>query len=286
MIPSLVVKANPSIRNASAAHSPATASSPVVGTFSASVRGGNGMTTGAMQRTLSSRARQNSIHEKPKELPLSSSKERNGPPLPPIESEKRPSSALKPTIEPIKVKGEDLTPAETDTRTSSRSNERVTVRREESATATTQSRPPSIATSGRAAKASKTSTPVASSFPDPSARTRPGRSGNAPSDLPIKRSHKKGAGLAAQMAALQRSKDREGSGGSIIGDGIDDDDEETAEEKRYCYCNGVSYGEMVACDHDGCKREWFHLECANLARAPTGKGKLGFFSIPMILMRI
>jgi hypothetical protein len=28
------------------------------------------------------------------------------------------------------------------------------------------------------------------------------------------------------------------------------------DEKRYCYCNQVSYGEMVACDRDGCDKEW------------------------------
>lgn len=27
-------------------------------------------------------------------------------------------------------------------------------------------------------------------------------------------------------------------------------------EPRYCYCNRVSYGEMVACDNDDCPREW------------------------------
>jgi len=39
----------------------------------------------------------------------------------------------------------------------------------------------------------------------------------------------------------------------------------------YCYCNGVSFGEMVACDRDNCEREWFHLECAELAAPPKGK---------------
>jgi hypothetical protein len=30
----------------------------------------------------------------------------------------------------------------------------------------------------------------------------------------------------------------------------------TGDETRYCYCNQVSYGEMVACDRDGCTKEW------------------------------
>ena len=52
----------------------------------------------------------------------------------------------------------------------------------------------------------------------------------------------------------------------------DDEDEpldSSGEEPRYCYCQQVSYGEMVACDAaDDCPREWFHLECVGLDRAP------------------
>lgn len=53
----------------------------------------------------------------------------------------------------------------------------------------------------------------------------------------------------------------------------DDDDEVDADEQRYCFCNGVSYGEMVACDGEGCPREWFHLECVGLKVAPKGNGE-------------
>ncbi|CCG83182.1 Inhibitor of growth protein [Taphrina deformans PYCC 5710] len=42
------------------------------------------------------------------------------------------------------------------------------------------------------------------------------------------------------------------------------------EEPTYCYCNQVSYGEMVACDGDDCEREWFHLACVNLSAPPKG----------------
>lgn len=39
-------------------------------------------------------------------------------------------------------------------------------------------------------------------------------------------------------------------------------------EPRYCYCNRVSFGEMVGCDGEQCKIEWFHLECVGLRSAP------------------
>lgn len=29
-----------------------------------------------------------------------------------------------------------------------------------------------------------------------------------------------------------------------------------ADERRYCFCNNVSYGDMIGCDGDDCEREW------------------------------
>ncbi|KFH70497.1 hypothetical protein MVEG_03347 [Podila verticillata NRRL 6337] len=42
-------------------------------------------------------------------------------------------------------------------------------------------------------------------------------------------------------------------------------------EPLYCYCQQVSYGEMVACDNGDCEIEWFHLSCAGLKAPPKGK---------------
>ncbi|KAG9386837.1 PHD finger domain containing protein [Pyrenophora tritici-repentis] len=30
---------------------------------------------------------------------------------------------------------------------------------------------------------------------------------------------------------------------------------------------------MIACDNDDCPREWFHLACVHLEKAPTGRTK-------------
>lgn len=126
-------------------------------------------------------------------------------------------------------------------------------------------RPPSISTRGGGSKqASANPTPQATSFTEQPQKPRgPVR---AP-DLPVKRSHKKGAGLAAQLAAAEAA--REGDRSSVQGD---DDEEEGENEPRYCYCNGVSYGEMVGCDADDCPREWFHLQCVGLTKAPAKNG--------------
>ena len=130
-------------------------------------------------------------------------------------------------------------------------------------------RPPSISTSARSGgKTSKTATPVSGSFPEPQ---RP-RSGRA-SGIAIKRSHKKGAGLAAQLAAQAAAAEEEGT--LLQGE---EEEEEDESELRYCYCNGVSYGDMVGCDNQDCKMEWFHLECAGLTKAPSKNSKSQAFA--------
>jgi hypothetical protein len=42
-------------------------------------------------------------------------------------------------------------------------------------------------------------------------------------------------------------------------------------EPVYCYCRQVSYGQMIACDNEGCQREWFHFTCVGLTAEPKGK---------------
>ncbi|KAI8973039.1 hypothetical protein BDB01DRAFT_450314 [Pilobolus umbonatus] len=42
-------------------------------------------------------------------------------------------------------------------------------------------------------------------------------------------------------------------------------------EPKYCYCNQVSFGDMVACDGENCEKEWFHYACVGLSEPPVGK---------------
>ena len=65
---------------------------------------------------------------------------------------------------------------------------------------------------------------------------------------------------------------------------VEDEDmkEVNPDESTYCYCNGVSYGEMVGCDWTGCEREWFHLECVGLKVAP--KGNSVFWILPLLVI--
>ena len=141
-------------------------------------------------------------------------------------------------------------------------------------------------------RVSKTATPVMGSFPDIPARAggRGSRAKDATGGPGSHASSESGHGAvpgerlatldkrrrngAAKESALEARKavdvdtpaDRSDNGEEA--DGEDDADEGEENEPRYCYCNEVSYGEMVACDNENCPREWFHLRCAGLREAP------------------
>jgi len=53
-------------------------------------------------------------------------------------------------------------------------------------------------------------------------------------------------------------------------DMLDGDEEEGSDDKKYCTCQNVSFGDMVACDNDSCPYEWFHWSCVGLKSEPVG----------------
>ena len=88
------------------------------------------------------------------------------------------------------------------------------------------------------------------------------------------------AAAAAARAANDNDDEEEDEEeeGEEVGHGEEEEDDgEGGEEPRYCYCNDFSYGEMVGCDAEDCKREWFHLHCVGLSRAPARTGEPLFF---------
>ncbi|CAI5756570.1 unnamed protein product [Candida verbasci] len=36
----------------------------------------------------------------------------------------------------------------------------------------------------------------------------------------------------------------------------------------YCFCQRVSFGEMIGCDNENCKYEWFHWSCVGITSPP------------------
>lgn len=124
-------------------------------------------------------------------------------------------------------------------------------------------------TTTKSGRASKPSTPAIPSFPE-SIRSRSSRMVETAANN--KRSHKKGAGAAAQLLAQQVLPEEGDEATSNINEEEVEEEAPAEDEPTYCYCEGVSYGEMVGCDAPDCEREWFHLECVGLKVAPKGNG--------------
>ncbi|KAF1730238.1 Chromatin modification-related protein YNG2 [Beauveria bassiana] len=82
-----------------------------------------------------------------------------------------------------------------------------------------------------------------------------------------------GSGDDAARRSGSVADDQDGDGDEAIHDADEDDEEEEEEggdDKKYCLCHNVSYGDMVACDNDNCPYEWFHWSCVGLKSEPNG----------------
>lgn len=87
-------------------------------------------------------------------------------------------------------------------------------------------------------------------------RKKPARSAQ---DLEKEREWKRRKELVREERQRKKRQDLEASGMPV-----------DPNEPVYCYCNRVSFGEMIACENEDCAREWFHLECVGLDKAPEG----------------
>ncbi|KAJ7630512.1 hypothetical protein FB45DRAFT_990520 [Roridomyces roridus] len=100
----------------------------------------------------------------------------------------------------------------------------------------------------------KLSAPVASPTP-PRRSASPLTSATAATNTHSS-SHKRSR-LSRQIHPREDEMDAEG-----------EEDGEGEDENLYCFCQKQSYGDMIACDNDDCRYEWFHLSCVQLSQ-PT-----------------
>ncbi|KAF2867012.1 hypothetical protein BDV95DRAFT_598525 [Massariosphaeria phaeospora] len=157
---------------------------------------------------------------------------------------------------------------------------------------------PIVITTVRAGRTSKTATPVVGTFPELSmGRSRSTRNANNSNSNPSsennstktgavsKRGHKKNAqsssttvlpSPAFKPTVKTKSNPPSSSASSVAPEQEfqeEDTEEDGDDEPRFCFCNEVSYGQMVGCDNDTCPREWFHLACVGLEKPPPSKLK-------------
>lgn len=119
-------------------------------------------------------------------------------------------------------------------------------------TAPARKKPPSKSSLSRVKKASARNSPASTADSDLSEV----ESGSGDEDGPDARSAGSGA------------EDKDADGDEAIGDA--EDEEEGGDDRKYCLCHNVSFGDMVACDNDNCPYEWFHWSCVGLKSEPNG----------------
>lgn len=276
-------------KNGPAAMSPSITSSPVMPSLPEpkTTSRASPAPNAAAPRPPSSRSRQNSLHSvaengKPKPASAATNKP-NGqvPPTPDSTAPKdwpRPGIEAKPAEQPVVVapaaKSEPAKKeAEKDGKTvpaiPAPSRKEARTEEVEHKTESTPPVAPIPTVTTKSGRASKPSTPALATFQE-AARARPSRTGEKDNGGPTKKGHKK-SGSTVQQAPPPPPPRVPDEAETSSAHGDDDEGDIDADEPRYCYCNGVSYGEMVACDSDDCAREWFHLACVGLKVAPGSK---------------
>jgi inhibitor of growth protein 3 len=88
-----------------------------------------------------------------------------------------------------------------------------------------------------------------------------------------KRRHKSGGSRASpsttaddeSLASEAGTEDEEmgGMGGA-------EHEEDESDDTKYCFCQRVSFGDMVACDNENCQLQWFHWDCVGIKEEPVG----------------
>ncbi|KAH9052877.1 hypothetical protein EDB83DRAFT_2619390 [Lactarius deliciosus] len=95
----------------------------------------------------------------------------------------------------------------------------------------------------------------------------------APATVPVlpqrtrlaqQQSHRASPARGRQAQPEPPGPDEDAEGEDDVEEGNGDEDEDNEDKTLYCFCQKMSYGEMVACDNAECTYQWFHLPCVNL----------------------
>ncbi|KAI5804494.1 hypothetical protein EDC01DRAFT_779361 [Geopyxis carbonaria] len=109
---------------------------------------------------------------------------------------------------------------------------------------------------------------VATSTPPPpqtpaTTTTRKRSSSAASTRQPAAKKPKRSGGTAAGPSARKRGQP---GGRKAKGPAGAAGEEEEEDLNKYCLCNEVSEGTMVACENDDCPKVWFHIDCVGLKK--------------------
>ncbi|KAI0776184.1 hypothetical protein BD413DRAFT_262380 [Trametes elegans] len=76
--------------------------------------------------------------------------------------------------------------------------------------------------------------------------------------------HPRQSPIRSRRAHTSAGPDDEDAEGEDDLDEAGEEGGDAEDQELYCYCQKLSYGEMIACDNDNCRYQWFHLSCVNL----------------------
>ncbi|KAF8215773.1 hypothetical protein K438DRAFT_1704652 [Mycena galopus ATCC 62051] len=90
--------------------------------------------------------------------------------------------------------------------------------------------------------------------------------------MPVARNHANSSSSNSNHAANASALGAGPPGaGGLDGPPDGGDGEADGDDRPYCVCQRVSFGQMIACDDANCKWEWFHIACIGLTTAPDGR---------------
>ncbi|OJA19910.1 hypothetical protein AZE42_03762 [Rhizopogon vesiculosus] len=78
------------------------------------------------------------------------------------------------------------------------------------------------------------------------------------------RRRKRGASSEADDFDFDFGEENQGAEEAEAEEAEGEEGEEGEDKELYCFCQKLSYGEMIACDNPDCPYQWFHLPCVNL----------------------
>lgn len=78
------------------------------------------------------------------------------------------------------------------------------------------------------------------------------------------RRRRRGASSEAEDFDFDYGDETQGAEEAEAEEGDGEEGEDGEDKELYCFCQKLSYGEMIACDNPDCPYQWFHLPCVNL----------------------
>lgn len=97
---------------------------------------------------------------------------------------------------------------------------------------------------------------------------RAGRDGTPSTNASVTDSEDGSASPTPSSLARTQADGAGDRGSDVEGEEDLDEGEDTT---LYCFCQKVSFGDMVGCDNDNCKYQWFHWGCVGLKNEPAGE---------------